>query len=287
MPRHCCAQGCYNSIVGRDSPSHTFPRDEKVRKLWIRACQPSRPAWKPLKNDFICADHFVDDDYATSPAVLKSLGMPLKGQRLKPDAVPSVFSRKRKAGRISGAFEKRRRKELGETVQLRHDMPVDSDATAEVGAYVEINAPVWAAEASELVRAPYNGPSGYRIGTSEVMTQTEDSRMQREPQDEHAYASRWHAPTYASTATAKHFEEVFFISGTQVNLFLFKSEKRHRGTQVDLDMDQDYMNMNVTTGRGILRKIIPIRFPGYNCRIGQSSRSFSSYGRRSGSTNLR
>ncbi|XP_075554943.1 uncharacterized protein LOC142587666 isoform X2 [Dermacentor variabilis] len=126
MPRHCCAQGCYNSIVGRDSPSHTFPKDEKVRKLWIRACQPSRPAWKPLKNDFICADHFVDDDYATSPAVLKSLGMPLKGQRLKPDAVPSVFSRKRKAGRISGAFEKRRRKEIID--QILQEQPTTEKA---------------------------------------------------------------------------------------------------------------------------------------------------------------
>ncbi|XP_049526473.1 uncharacterized protein LOC119457901 [Dermacentor silvarum] len=112
MPRHCCARGCYNSIVGRDTPSHTFPKDEKMRKLWIRACQPSRPAWRPLTNDFVCADHFVDDDYVTSPAVLKSLGMPLKRQRLKPDAVPSVFSPKRKAERISGAFEKRRRKEI-------------------------------------------------------------------------------------------------------------------------------------------------------------------------------
>lgn len=112
MPRHCCAQGCHNSIVGRDTPSHTFPRDHKLRRLWIRAAQPSRPSWTPLKNDFICSEHFLDGDYVTSPAVLKSLGMPFKRQRLKPDAVPSVFSRKRKAERTSGAFEKRRRNEI-------------------------------------------------------------------------------------------------------------------------------------------------------------------------------
>lgn len=45
--------------------------------------------------------------------------MSLKRQRLKSDAVPSVFSRKHKQERISSAFEKRRRKEVVE--QLLQD----------------------------------------------------------------------------------------------------------------------------------------------------------------------
>ncbi|XP_049520468.1 uncharacterized protein LOC125944185 [Dermacentor silvarum] len=45
--------------------------------------------------------------------------MPLKRQRLKPDAVPTVFSRKRKAEMISGAFEERRRKEIIDQILQR------------------------------------------------------------------------------------------------------------------------------------------------------------------------
>ncbi|XP_054930372.1 uncharacterized protein [Dermacentor andersoni] len=113
MPRVCCAQGCRNTSVGRDSPCHYFPKDEKLRRTWARAVQPSRPTWMPPSTCLLCSDHFKDSDYETSPALLRSLGVSLKRQRLKPDAVPSVFSGKRKQeGVRGGAFEKGRRKEV-------------------------------------------------------------------------------------------------------------------------------------------------------------------------------
>lgn len=110
MPRRCFAQGCRNKGAGRDTPSHMFPRDEKLRQLWIRAVQPSRPGWTPGKHDFVCSEHFCDDDYRTSPTLLKSLGMSLRWQRLKPDAVPSLLPRN--VERMSDAFKERRRKEI-------------------------------------------------------------------------------------------------------------------------------------------------------------------------------
>ncbi|XP_040359858.1 peroxynitrite isomerase THAP4 isoform X2 [Ixodes scapularis] len=111
MPRHCAAEDCSNSVWYSGRPVHTFPREPTLRKLWIRAARPSQPTWKPAKGACLCTEHFADEDYQRSPKLLESLGLPVKQLRLKPGVVPSLFTRKRKRERHSGAVEKRRRKE--------------------------------------------------------------------------------------------------------------------------------------------------------------------------------
>ncbi|XP_040068383.1 uncharacterized protein LOC115314916 [Ixodes scapularis] len=112
MPRYCAAQDCSNSVCYSGRPAHKFPSEPTLRKLWIRAARPSQPTWKPAKGDCLCTEHFEDEDYKTSPKLLQSLGLPVKQAYLKPDVVPSLFTRKRKRERHSGAVEKRRRKEI-------------------------------------------------------------------------------------------------------------------------------------------------------------------------------
>lgn len=92
---------------------HTFPSDPTLRKLWIRVARPSQPTWVPAKGDCLCTDHFAEEDYVRSPAVLRSLGLPVKHVFLKPGVVPSLFTRKRKQAQLSGVEEKRRREEVG------------------------------------------------------------------------------------------------------------------------------------------------------------------------------
>ncbi|KAG0412518.1 hypothetical protein HPB47_010354 [Ixodes persulcatus] len=111
MPRYCAAQDCSNSVCYSGRPAHKFPSEPTLRKLWIRAARPSQPTWKPAKGDCLCTEHFEDEDYKTSPKLLQSLGLPVKQAYLKPGVVPSLFTRKRKRERHSGAVEKRRRKE--------------------------------------------------------------------------------------------------------------------------------------------------------------------------------
>ncbi|CAN8026927.1 unnamed protein product [Ixodes persulcatus] len=112
MPRYCAAQDCSNSVCYSGRPAHKFPSEPTLRKLWIRAARPSQPTWKPAKGDCLCTEHFEDEDYKTSPKLLQSLGLPVKQAYLKPGVVPSLFTRKRKRERHSGAVEKRRRKEI-------------------------------------------------------------------------------------------------------------------------------------------------------------------------------
>ncbi|KAG0437364.1 hypothetical protein HPB47_017475 [Ixodes persulcatus] len=83
---------------------HTFPSDPTLRKLWTRVARPSQPTCTPPY-------HFAEEDYVRSPAVLRSLGLPVKHVFLKPGVVPSLFTRNRKQVQLSGVEEKRRREE--------------------------------------------------------------------------------------------------------------------------------------------------------------------------------
>lgn len=118
MPRYCAAQDCSNSVWYSGRPAHKFPSEPTLLKLWIRAARPSQPTWKPAKGDCLCTEHFEDDDYKTSPKLLQRMGLPVKKAYLKPGVVPSLFTRKRKRERHSGAVEKRRRKEVSAAAEI-------------------------------------------------------------------------------------------------------------------------------------------------------------------------
>ncbi|KAG0431695.1 hypothetical protein HPB47_021551 [Ixodes persulcatus] len=89
----------------------------------------SQPTWKPAKGDCLCTEHFEDEDYKTSPKLLQSLGLPVKQAYLKHGVVPSLFTRKRKRERHSGAVEKRRRKEPDERLPPIAGAPLSVSCT--------------------------------------------------------------------------------------------------------------------------------------------------------------
>lgn len=57
----CCVRGCTSDTGrNRDVSFHKFPKDEKIRKIWIqrvnrKGCDSS---WEPTKNHRICGLHF-------------------------------------------------------------------------------------------------------------------------------------------------------------------------------------------------------------------------------------
>lgn len=118
MPRHCAAANCRNNLLKRDGPIHIFPREEELRRKWIRASHPSNPTWVPAKSDRLCGDHFLDEDYERSPKLLKSLGLPQKHLLLKPGVVPSVFVRKCKVEQWSSALKKPQQTEASSLLNM-------------------------------------------------------------------------------------------------------------------------------------------------------------------------
>lgn len=73
---------------------HVFPNDPVRRAAWTRAVP--RKDFAPTKNTVLCEKHFVSSDYVktskyTDVKTGKTIEVPLKVFRLKPDAVPSVF----------------------------------------------------------------------------------------------------------------------------------------------------------------------------------------------------
>lgn len=51
----CCVPNC--SEIG----SHTFPKDEKLHRLWLKAI--CRKGFVPTKFSRLCRKHFTEDDY--------------------------------------------------------------------------------------------------------------------------------------------------------------------------------------------------------------------------------
>ena len=83
MVASCSAYGC----TARHDKSnlrqfHCFPRNQVQRKQWVQAMR--RLNWTPGSGSRICSDHFGPDCYDRS--------FPWLCNRLKPDAVPTVFN---------------------------------------------------------------------------------------------------------------------------------------------------------------------------------------------------
>ena len=83
MPNYCVAVGCKNTAKkGSEYSFHRFPhQNPNLLKKWVHAIR--RKQWKPTKHSFICSDHFHESCFVIRPGA--------EGQRLKDDAVPSIF----------------------------------------------------------------------------------------------------------------------------------------------------------------------------------------------------
>ena len=117
MPRRCIAAGCSTSS-GEGPSLHTFLRDESVRKRWIRAIKQQRSNCDgPSTSSLLCSKHFEPECFALEGARYRDAAGILVKKHLKPDAVPTIFTRSIHSG-SSGpsapsrrpALEKRKRK---------------------------------------------------------------------------------------------------------------------------------------------------------------------------------
>ena len=93
---YCCVPECKNSschqkerkLLGLQKVSfHSFPQDKNVMKMWIIKIKRD-PGDKFVINQYtkVCSEHFIASDY------FPTSDKPNSRRRLKPDAVPSIFS---------------------------------------------------------------------------------------------------------------------------------------------------------------------------------------------------
>lgn len=119
MPASCAAFGCSNTYATPGTSFHAFPKCEKLKWLWVLATK--RANWWPSKSTLLCSAHFKSDDFTRDLNVVDQLPLTSRmTRRLKPGAVPSVFAHSKRASKPRGAFEKRRRLEIINSLLAEH-----------------------------------------------------------------------------------------------------------------------------------------------------------------------
>ncbi|WAR27817.1 hypothetical protein MAR_013521 [Mya arenaria] len=99
----CCVGGCSN-VPGNGISLHTFPKEEKLRKQWIRSIQMtgsecSRAGWQgPSKNgsanaQLVCSEHFELTMFTMTTRTKWSLGLAYR-TALIDEAIPTLFGDK-------------------------------------------------------------------------------------------------------------------------------------------------------------------------------------------------
>lgn len=112
MPRKCTVPNCNSNYDSQEKyvSTFSFPKCDEMKAKWISALR--IVDFCPTKNSAICIKHFKDEDVINHHKVDgKTLDESLIQRRLKPSAVPSIFTH----------FSKHY---LPKTVQKRTD-PVD------------------------------------------------------------------------------------------------------------------------------------------------------------------
>uniref|UniRef100_A0A1X7UP36 THAP-type domain-containing protein n=1 Tax=Amphimedon queenslandica TaxID=400682 RepID=A0A1X7UP36_AMPQE len=91
MPKRCVAYGC--GSTNRDGISlFSFPKDDKLCKLWTQQVQRARDKWsRPTAYSFLCSNHFSPDCFEPDSKLAARFNLQ-KVQRLNPGAVPSTVN---------------------------------------------------------------------------------------------------------------------------------------------------------------------------------------------------
>jgi hypothetical protein len=124
MRKHCVVAGC--SSTHKDGVSlFSFPRDSRMRRLWIRQVQRTRAKWTATPSSSICSKHFSESSFESSSLLASIISQTNiydlsciildkfeieKRPKLKKDAVPTILnfsSEKTKATRSSMAYSRR------------------------------------------------------------------------------------------------------------------------------------------------------------------------------------
>ena len=105
MHDHCCVPMCTNRRKKTpDLSFHLFPRKPETFRKWIVAIRRDEgQSFRVTANTVVCGAHFKDEDYFGGALATSSCGkdekdrheVPSRKRRLKPDAVPSIFSFRR------------------------------------------------------------------------------------------------------------------------------------------------------------------------------------------------
>ena len=92
MVKSCVAAGY--ARTSNDSISFfKFPSDSVMRQRWTQEVQRTRDCWGgPSQHSVLCSSHFTADCFEPDSAIAATMGI-TKRQRLKPDAVPTLFER--------------------------------------------------------------------------------------------------------------------------------------------------------------------------------------------------
>ncbi|XP_026726470.1 uncharacterized protein LOC113492935 isoform X3 [Trichoplusia ni] len=114
----CCVPSC--SEIG----SHTFPKDEKLHRLWLKAI--CRKGFVPTKFSRLCRKHFTEDDYQVVSAYT---GVVNQHKYLKKNVVPTLFAWNTKP--ISKQFKLkaklRKRSPIKKEVSKKNESPLESN----------------------------------------------------------------------------------------------------------------------------------------------------------------
>ena len=92
MVKTCVAAG-YNKSSSDGVSLHKFPNDEVQRKKWIDPVKRHRDKWKPTEYSLLCSLHFEQSCFTADTILTQSLGLRKKKATLKPDAIPTLFTK--------------------------------------------------------------------------------------------------------------------------------------------------------------------------------------------------
>ena len=71
-----------------------LPKDPVLKAEWVKQVQKTRAQWKPSDSSVLCSNHFTDDCFEPGFNIATQFGIE-KARKLKPKAIPSIFTRKR------------------------------------------------------------------------------------------------------------------------------------------------------------------------------------------------
>ncbi|XP_064615473.1 zinc finger protein ZFP2-like isoform X2 [Liolophura sinensis] len=127
----CAVFGCRNKSKKDSGVSFfKFPRDAQIRNEWIqRTNRANFSAFHPNAHSRICSDHFTDDCYERRAAHMARFGYSGAQNRLKPDAVPTMFCSKPWEKLCSVANTETGHRVMPEPVMLQSVMGVEVGET--------------------------------------------------------------------------------------------------------------------------------------------------------------